>query len=188
MLLNTIENYKKLYIESIEPINHTLVVLLMKAKNLYKQVILLARIHPQELSAQDESRPRKKAKRGDEFANRWSYTVLDFHITACSNAQCYYHILATRDTLDSIVHETCTNLKFYGVSNDKLVFQHEILKDNVVLQDERADEEQDDDDEDYNNEHFSYRYEGKFCIMAVNCCCGIFLSKQKRCIQIFFTI
>ena len=183
MLFDTIENYEEFSIESIEPINHTLVVLLMKTKNSLKRALLLVRIRPQELSAQDEGVPRKKAKRDDEsddrneqdgqFCNRWSYTVLDFHFTAGSSAQ-HCHRLATRDTLDSIVHETCTNLKFYGISNDKLIFQHEILKDNVVVQDERANEEQDENVE-YDDEDYGYSYYGKFCILLAYCHSGFFV-------------
>ena len=149
----------------------------MKAKNSHKRVLLLARIHPQALSAQMEGGPRKKAKRDDEsdnrnkqddeFANRWSYTILDSHVTACSNTQYCFHRLAARDTLDSIVHETSTKFEFYGVSNKKLVFQHEILKKNVVVQDERANNEHDDDD-DEEHDYEGYTYDGKFCRLAAN--------------------
>ena len=188
-LLDAIENFEKFSIESIEPINHTLVVLLMTAKNSFKRVLLLARIHRQELSAQDEGGPCKKAKRdsesdeqnklNDEYANRWSYTVLDSHITACSSAHCF-HRLAARDTLDSIVHETCTKYVFFGVRNEKLIFQREIFKKNLVVQDERANNERDDDDDDdddeYDDEDYGYSYDGNLCILAANCCCGLFLS------------
>ena len=186
MLLKTLQHFDEFSIESIEPINHTLVVLLMKAKNSIKRALLLARIHPQELPTHDEGGPRKKARRNDEsdgrieqdgfIANRWSYTILDSHITACSNAHCYDHRLAARDTLDSIVHQTCTKYAFYGVSNEKLVFQHEILKNNVVLQGDHANDEHNDDDEEHEYKYHSYH--GKFCIKAANYCCG-FLHRSK---------
>ena len=81
--------------------------------------------------------------------------------------------LAARDTLDSIVHETCTKLEFYGISKDKLVFQHEILMKNLVVPDERANDEHDDDDDDDDDDEDDddcYTYGGKFCKLAANYC------------------
>ena len=144
--------FAKCKITSIEPINHALVVLLVTAEKTNKKGILLARIQPQSSPpSQDEARPSKRAKRDEEsgaqnecghgeFSNQWTYTILDYHKTDCSKHQCR-HQLSARDTLDSIVHETCTKYEFYGVANEKLVFQHQIRRQNVVVQDDHEDEE-----------------------------------------------
>ena len=127
-------------IYAIEPINQTLIVLLMKNYVTKKRAILLACFHASSsltpnvassrIQAEVDEASRNSNQRAETFDYKLSYSILDGRTIAAS-IDAFDDKLTTRDTLDSIVQQTTTQLEFNDVVDDKLVFRYTIARENV---------------------------------------------------------
>ena len=104
---------------------------------------------------------------------------------SCSNARCH-HRLATRDTLDSIVHQTCRKLEFYDVATTSSYFNTKFSR-TMSLYKMSALTKSKTTTKSTITKTLATATMVNFAFCS-HCCCGLFLSSQKLCIQTFFTI
>ena len=142
-----------LYLNSIEPLSHTLVALLAENKQTSRIAIMLARIHPSSTDAVCSS--AKKAKLDDDgdaqLEHQWTFSIIDFRLE-CLPEERWFN-LELRQINSSLILRTRTTFKFYDIINDKIVIKHDIAQRNIA--DEK---EEHDDEEDYPSQFYSFIY------------------------------
>ena len=131
----------KCYVRAIKPLNQTLIVLLVMNLLTRQNAILLARIHTSETWTPDVASSRIQAEvdeasrnpngRAETLNYELNYSIVHNRIEAVS-IDAYNDKLATHDTLDSIIHQTAKQFKFYDVVDDTLVPRHEIKQEDIA--------------------------------------------------------
>ena len=129
------------HVRAIEPLNHTLIVLLVMNPVTRKTAILLARIYTSKTWTPDVASSRIEAELDETSRNpngraatlnyELSYSIVHNRIEAAS-LDALDDKLATHDTLDSIIHQTAKRFKFYDVVDDTLVPRHEIKQEDIA--------------------------------------------------------